>query len=29
MIAIGLYPAIMDKLVASGVEHILRLFGGA
>jgi NADH-quinone oxidoreductase subunit M len=29
MIVIGLYPAIMDRLVASGVEHILRLFGGA
>jgi NADH-quinone oxidoreductase subunit M len=29
MITIGLYPAIMDRLVASGVEHILRLFGGA
>jgi NADH-quinone oxidoreductase subunit M len=29
MIAIGLYPAIMDRLVASGVDHILRLFGGA
>jgi NADH-quinone oxidoreductase subunit M len=29
MVVIGLYPAIMDRLVASGVEHILRLFGGA
>jgi NADH-quinone oxidoreductase subunit M len=29
MIVIGLYPAIMDRLVASGVENILRLFGGA
>jgi NADH-quinone oxidoreductase subunit M len=29
MIAIGVYPAVMDGLVASGVEHILALFGGA
>ena len=29
MIVIGVYPAIMDRLVASGVENILRLFGGA
>jgi NADH-quinone oxidoreductase subunit M len=29
MIAIGVYPALMDRLVASGVDHILRLFGGA
>jgi NADH-quinone oxidoreductase subunit M len=28
MIAIGVYPALMDRLVASGVDHILRLFGG-
>ncbi len=29
MIAIGVYPAVMSPLVASGVENILRLFGGA
>ena len=28
MILIGVYPAIMDRLVSSGVENILRLFGG-
>ena len=28
MIAVGIYPAIMDRLVASGVDNILRLFGG-
>jgi NADH-quinone oxidoreductase subunit M len=29
MIAVGVYPAIMSPLVASGVNSILRLFGGA
>jgi len=29
MIAIGVYPMIMSPLVASGVEHILSLVGGA
>lgn len=29
MIVIGIYPAIMDRLVASGVDHLLRLLGGA
>ncbi len=29
MIAIGVFPAIMSPLVASGVNSLLRLFGGA
>ncbi len=29
MIVIGVYPAVMDRLISSGVDHILRLFGGA
>ncbi len=29
MITVGVYPAVMDKLVSSGVESILRLVGGA
>ena len=29
MITIGVYPAIMSPLVASGVNGLLRLFGGA
>jgi NADH-quinone oxidoreductase subunit M len=29
MIGIGVYPPLMVPLVASGVEHILRLVGGA
>jgi NADH-quinone oxidoreductase subunit M len=29
MIGIGVYPSIMVPLVSSGVEHILRLVGGA
>jgi NADH-quinone oxidoreductase subunit M len=29
MVTIGVYPAIMSNLVASGAESILRLFGGA
>jgi NADH-quinone oxidoreductase subunit M len=29
MIVVGVYPTIMSPLVASGVERILRLFGGA
>ena len=29
MVAIGVYPSVMSPLVASGVESILRLFGGA
>jgi len=29
MIGIGVYPAVMSPLVASGVESLLRLFGGA
>ncbi len=29
MIAVGVRPALMDQLVLSGVERILRLFGGA
>ena len=29
MIIVGAYPAVMDRLISSGVDHILRLFGGA
>lgn len=29
MIGLGLYPSVMSPMVASGVESILRLFGGA
>jgi len=29
MITVGVYPSIMSPLVASGVQSILRLFGGA
>jgi NADH-quinone oxidoreductase subunit M len=29
MVGIGVYPAVMSPMVASGVENILRLFGGA
>jgi NADH-quinone oxidoreductase subunit M len=29
MVTIGVYPAIMGPLVSSGVQNILRLFGGA
>jgi NADH-quinone oxidoreductase subunit M len=29
MLVVGLYPAIMDGLVVTGVDQILRLFGGA
>jgi NADH:ubiquinone oxidoreductase subunit 4 (subunit M) len=29
MVGIGVYPAIMSTVVSSGVNNIIRLFGGA
>ena len=29
LIGVGVYPSVMVPMVESGVEHILRLLGGA